>query len=62
MATEDLLQRKETHDIMQKNGVVGSTLDLGIQQNCLNKEYLELRQDGEEKPPSATEPTASAKG
>lgn len=47
---------------MQRNGVEGSTLDLGVRQNCLNKEYLELRQDGEEKPPSATEPTASAKG
>lgn len=47
---------------MQRVGVAGSTLDLGVRQNCLNKEYLELRQDGEEKPPSATEPTASAKG
>lgn len=47
---------------MQRNGVEGSTLDLVVRQNHLNKEYLELRQDGEENPPSATEPTASARG
>lgn len=47
---------------MRRNGAEGSTLDLVVLQYTLNQEYLELRQDGKEKPSSGTEQRASAKG
>lgn len=58
----DPLQRQERCDIMRRNGAEGSTLDLVVLQYTLNQEYLELRQDGKEKPSSGTEQRASAKG